>query len=793
MPVCSAGKGRKMKHKHIRWIRTLGGITLSAALVMGMLSPYMTDAGAYLRGEADVVEELLDAQPDQEVGDTTHPRGLVYNCDTCELYQTPGQELTDITLYSGQQIFLLARVQLSDGSVWYKIHTAVDDIDYTGYLPVDYILCTDTENLDTIELLDVSDVVEESENLPAAADVEEDETTTEAAAEEDKTATEAAVEKDEATMEADVAEDENTTEAEEAEEVPVSVLEEELNPDTADSFEASIAAFPESYKPYLRQLHASHPNWVFVMQTTNIDWNTFIENEMVQARNLVPRSMPDSYKGKQSWAYDPSTGEYIGLSGYNWVQASEAAVKYYADPRNFLTEEGIFQFELLTYNSTYQTEAGVENVLKNTFMSNTVIPNDEVTYARAFCMIGAAKNVSPYMLAARVRQEQGAGGTSPLISGTYPGFEGYYNYFNIKAAGNTETEIYVNGLTYAKEQGWNTRYNSLIGGAGILTASYIARGQDTLYLQKFDVDSSYDGTYWHQYMQNLLGAANEAKTAYTTYTSIGIMNNNFVFKIPVYTNMPASACAEPESAVDEAEVEAFVKRIYTELMGRNPEESGLAYWTKAIVDKKVSASTAVKYFANSDEFVRMKLSDEEYVERLYLTMMNRKSDAAGKAHWVSMLESGLSRDYVLYGFVLSKEFTNICKAYGVIKGSITLTENRDIYPGATQYVYRLYDKALGRTAETGGLNYWAGRIGKKQSTPYDVASLVIFSNEFESHNYSDEEYMKILYVTFMGREADASGLNYWKKELAGGASRKDVLKRFMGTTEFKNIVASYGI
>ena len=89
---------------------------------------------------------------------------------------------------------------------------------------------------------------------------------------------------------------------------------------------------------------------------------------MTPERSLVPRSMDDSYKGKQSWAYDPITGEYKGLSGYNWVQASEAAVMYYADPRNFLTEDSIFQFELLTYNSNYQTEAGVEAIINGTFM-----------------------------------------------------------------------------------------------------------------------------------------------------------------------------------------------------------------------------------------------------------------------------------------------------------------------------------------------------------------------------------------------------------------------------------------
>ena len=43
--------------------------------------------------------------------------------------------------------------------------------------------------------------------------------------------------------------------------------------------------------------------------------------------------------------------------------------------------------------------------------------------------------VSPYVLAAMILQEQGNNGTSPLISGNYSGYEGYYNFFNVEFKG----------------------------------------------------------------------------------------------------------------------------------------------------------------------------------------------------------------------------------------------------------------------------------------------------------------------------------------------------------------------
>lgn len=97
----------------------------------------------------------------------------------------------------------------------------------------------------------------------------------------------------------------------------------------------------------------------------------------------------------------------------------------------------------------------------------------------------------------------------------------------------------------AKKAGWTTRYAALRGGAQKTASNYISKGQDTFYLQKFDVDGSYDGLYWHQYMQNLLAAQNESTNVKNSYTSMGVLNNNFVFKVPVYTNMPSSRCPYP--------------------------------------------------------------------------------------------------------------------------------------------------------------------------------------------------------------------------------------------------------
>lgn len=303
---------------------------------------------------------------------------------------------------------------------------------------------------------------------------------------------------------------------------------------------ADVAQFPESYQESLMTLKSRHPQWVFVPMETGLDWNTVIRNELLDGRSLVHKSFPDYTK---AGPYDDGS----------WFYATKGILEYYMDPRNGMTEDRIFQFELLTYNETYHTEAAVESFLQNTFMrSPGKAPGTVMTFAHIFWAIGAEdiRQVSPFHLAARVYQEQGQG-TSPLISGTYPGYEGYYNYFNVKASGTTTKQVIENGLKYAKEKGWNNAYYSILGGADLLSANYIRKGQDTLYLQKYNVNphGGYP-LYTHQYMQNISAPTTEGLSIKKLYAKADSLDNSFVFKIPVYRNMPETSCAYPGASTE---------------------------------------------------------------------------------------------------------------------------------------------------------------------------------------------------------------------------------------------------
>lgn len=287
-------------------------------------------------------------------------------------------------------------------------------------------------------------------------------------------------------------------------------------------------------KDRIKVLKAKYPNWNFKILYTDLDWNEVISNEYVGHGNS-PRNKVQAISNYQ--------GAWICPCGYTdgiWRCASEDAIKYMMDPRNSLNASDIFQFEELTNNGYDKNQ--IILMTNGTFLKGH---HEEVIRS------ADATGINPYFIIARLLQEQGKGGT-PLTSGVH----GYYNPFNIQANG---TDPIGNGVVYAKKQGWDTLEKGITGGIDFLSREYTKKGQNTLYLQKFDVDGTYNGLYWHQYMQNIMAAQSEGATLRRTYESINGVGNSHTFIIPVYKNMPKNACARPNGTANATVSEDIVK------------------------------------------------------------------------------------------------------------------------------------------------------------------------------------------------------------------------------------------
>ncbi|QWT55084.1 SH3 domain-containing protein [Christensenella sp. MSJ-20] len=323
--------------------------------------------------------------------------------------------------------------------------------------------------------------------------------------------------------------------------------------------------FPRSYWDNLRVLHAIYPNWKFEAFHTGLQWTDVLAAETNGGINVVH---PD-YLNYGSKYIDTTnvdgTGELVKYDT-GWYKASKDLVAYYLDPRNFLDDIHIFQMEKLTFESNVHSASNLGYMLKNTFMdgsySTTIdgkfykyeggqfsYSGGTTTFQQAIFDLSKKNNVNPYHVAARIRQEMGPSGVSPLGWGAVSGYLGIYNFFNIGAYTTDEHGANENGAIYAKNAGWTDPYKALDGGIRFLGKNYIAIGQDTLYLQKFDVvgPSYYD----HQYMTNVMAPTSEANTTGTKLkNSFGssFTSQPFAFRIPVYLNMPENAVENPASS-----------------------------------------------------------------------------------------------------------------------------------------------------------------------------------------------------------------------------------------------------
>lgn len=475
--------------------------------------------------------------------------------------------------------------------------------------------------------------------------------------------------------------------------------------DTKDTqFEAQmkVAGFPASYLDGLSALHKKYPNWQFEAVNTGLMWDDVIKNESKNGVNLVPKSGNDATKSTASGAYDWTTNTWTIYDGSSWVAASPIYIAYYMDPRNFLNDTDIFQFESLSYNKS-QTKAGVSAILAGTFMAKEVVDADETTlnYADAFMEIGKNRKVSPYHLASRVRQEQGNAGTSSLISGTYKGYEGYYNYFNFGAAGVSSTLVIQNGLAYAKSKGWDTRYKSLDGGAQLLAKNYIAVGQDTLYFQKFNVVNT-NSLYSHQYMGNLTAAYTEGKKLGQGYTD---KQQAFVFRIPVYASMPDQAASftatgnpnnylKALSVTKETLTPAFngATTSYSIVVGNEVES--IEVKAAAVASTSTVTGTGTVSLKVGSNTVSVKCKSQSGVTRTYkLTVVRQEGQEASKvvtsktytvgSKWISGILPGTKPATVLKNLKATGATMKLVGADGKDKSSAAATgDELQLYDGS---------------------------------------------------------------------------------------------------------------
>ena len=327
------------------------------------------------------------------------------------------------------------------------------------------------------------------------------------------------------------------------------------NPSTSCENDLANKGFPSSYWSGLCALKSKHANWNFESLKTGVDFGAAVTAETSCGKSLMNTSNGNYIN------YDCARVDY---NGYKTV--SSGVVAYYLDPRNFFNDTHIFMYESQYYNNNISDNSYVSTTSK--IYNNNFMISNIPSLPHYILNAGKSTGMSPVAITSRMYQELGNG---KLTSGTYAGqlysavsgnytsrypskvaddghsLNNYYNFYNINAY-DSSGDITLGALKYAYKQGWGgtgnqdvDRGKAITGGAGWIKARYLDAGQQTAYLQKFNVNPNIKTSlYTNQYMTNIEAPKSEGSIIYKAYSNLNMLDSAFTFYIPVFEQMPTS-------------------------------------------------------------------------------------------------------------------------------------------------------------------------------------------------------------------------------------------------------------
>lgn len=267
-------------------------------------------------------------------------------------------------------------------------------------------------------------------------------------------------------------------------------------------------------------------------------------------------------------------------------------------------------------------------------------------------------------------------------------------------------------------------------------------------------------------------------------------------------------------------------RLYHASFDRSSDNAGMANWATQLASGSLSIADVADEFIQSDEFISLygdNVSDEDFVNLLYMNVLKREADEDGFNGWLNQLTNGTSRSDVLLGFSDSDEHVQSTEVEYADEldeaeqieieieqsDSTDLEDSNDLEDSedsndsedSTESTHQnhsdedalhlLYDAAFNRSADEEGLGNWISILARSDISLEDIAESFIESAEFQNiygDNVSDDDFIEALYENTLDRASDSSGKANWLGQLASGMARSEILSAFSESQEHANIV-----
>jgi hypothetical protein len=113
--------------------------------------------------------------------------------------------------------------------------------------------------------------------------------------------------------------------------------------------------------------------------------------------------------------------------------------------------------------------------------------------------------------------------------------------------------------------------------------------------------------------------------------------------------------------------------------------------------------------------------------------------------------------------------------------------DRMLIEGFTRHNYRQF---LNREAEPEGMQYWSGNLDSGEKKVDEVARGFGHSPEFINMGVSDDQFVDVMYNSFLMRESEQEGHDYYVNKLNNGFTRAQIMEGFIQSVEYANLILS---
>ncbi|MBD0272345.1 MAG: DUF4214 domain-containing protein [Acetobacteraceae bacterium] len=233
---------------------------------------------------------------------------------------------------------------------------------------------------------------------------------------------------------------------------------------------------------------------------------------------------------------------------------------------------------------------------------------------------------------------------------------------------------------------------------------------------------------------------------------------------------------------------AQVVRLYEAALDRTPEQGGLNFWIDAVQHGRPLAELA-QCFLDSAEF-HARFGDTTgtngaFVDRLYHNVLGREGDIQGYAYWSKAVGYGMGRADVLAAFSESAE--NKAATAALVQNGIWDRSE------AAAGVASLYDTVFDRLPDAPGLAFWKEAIEAGRANLFDIGSAFLDSAEARGRygHASNRDFVDAMYINALGHQADQVDLDRWVNYFNGKlATRTAVVLKLSESAEHAALTAA---